>query len=103
MRSALTKTIISSSTFLCASLCLAAEPNLLPYQPPGWSDKIVVSNVSGTNTDTGNLVSTDTFYLDWAVLNGGDASINASFTVELYVDDMFRTSWDVSSPTDVGE
>ena len=103
MRATLTKTIISSSTFLCASLCLAAEPNLLPYQPPGWSDKIVVSNVSGTNTDTGNLVSTDTFYLDWAVLNGGDASINASFTVELYVDDMFRTSWDVSPPTDVGE
>jgi hypothetical protein len=95
--------VIACMLFACGVTTGSSQPNLLPYQPPNWSDKIVVSNVSGTSTDTGNLVPADTLYLDWAVLNGGDASINASFTVELYVDDMFRTFWTVSPPTDVGE
>jgi CARDB len=77
------------------------QPNLTLYQPAGWSDKIVVSNVSGTNTDNGGLLSTDALYLDWSVLNGGGANINASFTVELYVDDMFRDFWIASPPTNV--
>jgi hypothetical protein len=77
------------------------QPNLTLYQPAGWSDKIVVSNVSGTNTDNGGLLFTDTLYVDWAVLNGGSANIDASFTVELYVDDMFRDFWTASPPTNV--
>jgi hypothetical protein len=62
------------------------QPNLTPHQPANWLDKIVVSNVSGTSRDNGWLLPTDTLYLDWAVLNGGSANINASFTVELYVE-----------------
>jgi hypothetical protein len=76
-------------------------PNLLPYQPPDWSHEVVVSDVTGTSTDITTLLPTDTLYLDWALVNSGGASINTSFTVELYVDDVFRTFWTPSLPIDI--
>jgi serine protease AprX len=83
-----------------ATTGISNQPNLAPYQPPAWSDKIVVSNVTGTHADNGGFLHTDTLYVDWAVLNGG-ADINASFTVELYVDGVFRTFWTASPPTNL--
>src|ERR1700710_82214 len=40
-------------------------PDLQPYQPVGWSSKIVVSNVPNTNIDT-PLSTHDTIYIDFA-------------------------------------
>ncbi len=40
------------------------KPNLAPYQPPGWSDKIVVSKTAGSNTDSSPILTTDTLYVD---------------------------------------
>jgi surface antigen len=60
-------------------------PDLTPYKPSGWSDKIVVSKRTGTNTDDPDLTTDDTLYVDWAVINqGGD--INNRFYYHLYVD-----------------
>lgn len=73
-----------------------ALPNLLPYQPSGWSDKIVVSTVTGTSTDSSPLTTADTLYVDWAVANFGDAAAG-SFATSLYVDGVFKTSWNNSS------
>ena len=61
-------------------------PNLTPYQPAGWSDKIVVSTQSGSTTDSNSFLSTDTLYVNWAVINDGDAPASAAFVVQLYVD-----------------
>lgn len=47
----------------------------------------------GTNTDSSPLASTDTLYVDWAVLNSGDAATAARFYTELYVDGALRNSW----------
>jgi subtilisin family serine protease len=69
------------------------RPNLTPHQPSGWSDKIVVSRVTGTTTDDSNLQGGDTLYLDWAVINNGTVEVTSTFTVQLYVDDVLRTSW----------
>jgi hypothetical protein len=80
---------------------ISSQPNLTPYQPGGWSDKIVVSNVIGTNVDSANLKATDTLYLDWAVINNGNADITTNFITELYVDGVFRTEWTNSPPTNV--
>lgn len=55
------------------------KPNLTPSQPAGWSDKIVVSNATGTNTDSNPLYSTDTLYVDWAVTNNGTAATSWEF------------------------
>jgi hypothetical protein len=63
-------------------------PDLTPYQPSGWSDKIVVSKVTGTTTDDTNLTENDTLYVDWAAINQGDADIDTNITIyfDLYID-----------------
>jgi len=50
-----------------------AKPDLL--QATGWSDAIVVSKEAGTSTDSGVLYTTDTLYVDWAVVNKGSVDI----------------------------
>lgn len=69
------------------------KPNLAPYQPSGWSDKIVVSNVPGTYTDSTSLKSTDTLYVNFAYLNDSNVTINSKFYVDLYVDGVYMDSW----------
>ncbi len=71
-------------------------PNLISYKPQGWSDKIVVSNSTGTNSDSNPLYTTDTLYVDFAVLNDSDVSISSRFYATLYVDGILRTTrnWD---------
>lgn len=73
------------------------SPNLTPYQPAGWSDKIVVSTTTGTNTDADVFSNADTLYIDWAVVNenGIDAD---TFTTSLYVDDVLQYSGSSSLP-----
>lgn len=84
------------------NVCLKAfsippEPNLTPYQPPGWSDKIVVINKTGCTstacTDSSRLYITDTLYIDWAVINNGTAATSATFYTQLYVDGVAKSSW----------
>jgi subtilisin family serine protease len=75
------------------------QPNLTPYRPTGWSDKIVVSRVTGTTTDTPDLQPNDTLYLDWAVINSGSAPVTATFRTELYVDGVFRVFVSSAPPT----
>ena len=74
------------------------QPNLTPYQPSGWSDKIVVSNATGTHTDSNPLSPTDTLYVDWAAINSGTAATSAAFASALYVDGQLKTSWNTSPP-----
>ena len=61
-------------------------PNLRPHQPRDWSDRIVVSNVKDTHSDSSLLRDTDDLYVDFAVTNAGPASVTESFRVELFVD-----------------
>src|SRR5262245_31463618 len=41
------------ATLFLVPVIVLSQPNLTPFQPPGWSDKIVVSTVQGTTTDSG--------------------------------------------------
>jgi subtilisin family serine protease len=68
-------------------------PNLTPYRPDGWSDKIVVSTVTGTTTDAAVLNPGENLYVDWAVINDGSVATPAGFTTELYVDDVLERSF----------
>ena len=80
---------------------VAQKPNLTPYQPSGWSDKIVITNTTGCTSngcqDSSSLYETDTLYADWAVLNDSDVNINTRFYVDLYVDGTSVNSWFVDS------
>ena len=74
------------------------KPNLTPYQPPGWSDKIVVSSTTGTNTDSSTLSQSDTLYVDWAVINNGSAATSSAFATQLYVDGVLKNTWTTNPP-----
>ena len=77
--------------------------NLTPYQPNGWSDKIVVSRATGTTLDDTDLTSADTLFVDFAEISNGSGATSARFYVELYVDGVLKHSWYNDPPVDPNE
>jgi hypothetical protein len=61
-----------------------AKPNLTPYRPGGWADKIVVSSVPGTSAET-TVYAGQTAYIDYAYVNNGDVNISGRFYTDFYV------------------
>jgi subtilisin family serine protease len=92
--------------FFCLLLVcgLAAEgtPNLVPLQPSGWSDAIVVAAIPGTTTDSLVLSPSDPLHLDWAVFNTGTTATGTRFHTSLFVDGVFRDSWFTDPPVAPG-
>jgi len=76
----------------------ARAPNLTPYAPSGWSDKIVVSRTKGNTTDSTGLTIGDSLYVDWAVLNNGNAAATSLFYTELYLDGVLKQTWSTPPP-----
>lgn len=98
-------------TLTSVSTTPGGAPNLTPYRvlaggtctpadlcSTDWSDRIVVSNVTGTHSDSASLSSTNNLYVDWAVNNSGNASTQARVWTDLYVDGGLRNSWYVDPP-----
>jgi hypothetical protein len=77
-------------------------PNLTPYQPAGWSNKIVISTVTGTHADATSFGPSDSLYIDWAVINSGLASTTAQFYSQLLVDGVVVGSWYTDPPLNPG-
>lgn len=73
-------------------LPLDTLPNLTPYQPQGWSDKIVVSKTTGTHQNSSSILNTDILYVDYAVANTGDAYA-PGFKVAVYLDRVLIDTW----------
>lgn len=68
--------------------------NLIPYAPVGWSDRIVVSNVTGSHTDSPYLLPTEVLYVDWAVVNAGTTTPPLDARVAgLYLDGVLVKKW----------
>lgn len=82
---------------LIFAVAARAQPYITPFQPPGWSDKVVVTADKGSTTDTSPLFSTNEIYVDWAVINSGNANANSTFYIDLYANSIFVTSWYVTS------
>jgi hypothetical protein len=94
-------------------------PNLRPYFPSGWDFPLVPSSVSGTNT-VNDLYSPFNTYIDWAVINNGNAvapvfnsclvldtdtsplicwPLNEGLLIDYYV---FYTDWKMNPPPSIG-
>jgi hypothetical protein len=71
----------------------ATLPNLTSYQPPGWSDKLVLTTTSGSRTDATTFRTTDTVYANFGVINSGGAATTARFYTAVQVDG--STVWNV--------
>ena len=69
-------------------------PNLRPYEPRDWSDRIVVSNVKDTHSDSPLLRDTDDLFVDFAVINAGAGSVTETFHVELFVDERLALTYE---------
>jgi hypothetical protein len=81
---------------LIFAIAARAQPYITPYQPSGWSDKVVVTTDPNSTTDTSTIYSTNEVYVDWAVINSGNATANTTFYVDLYTNSVYVTSWSVS-------
>lgn len=75
-------------------------PNLRPHQPREWSDRIVVSNVKDTRSDSSPLRDTDDLFVDFAAINAGAGSVTESFRVELFVDGRLAQTFDSERSAD---
>jgi hypothetical protein len=82
-----------SITSEIARLTVSMPPNLVPWQPVGWSGSLIVSTVTNTTTDASSIIEGQTLYLDWAVDNDSDSPITNRFYLRLYVDNQFRHEW----------
>ncbi|GAF99841.1 unnamed protein product, partial [marine sediment metagenome] len=61
------------------------EPDLLPYQPPGWDNKLVISNTTGGSSSSSTIYDDETVYVDWSCANLGNADAG-HFRYGLYLD-----------------
>lgn len=82
---------------LSSESTLISMPNLTPYKPTGWSDKIAVAITSSATTDSSNINPTDTVYINWAVANNDSANISTKFYIKLYIDGIEQHSWYANS------
>jgi len=89
---------VTFALFAAAGVAASAAPNLTPYQPSGWSGKIVASKTTGTNTDSSSFSSSDNIYVDWSVLNNGTTGTSATFQTQLFVDGQLRATWNTPPP-----
>ncbi len=79
----------------------AGPPNLTPFQPQGWSGRLVLSTQTGTNVASDVLTSSDEIFLDWAVINNGGEPVDSQFFTALFVDGEEVMSWFSDPPLDV--
>jgi hypothetical protein len=61
-------------------------PNLTPYGPSGWDDKIVVSGANGTHSEN-TVYAGVVAYIDYAYTNNGAQDIIGRFNSELYINE----------------
>jgi hypothetical protein len=87
--------ILAISVFISA--VAARAQTITPYQPSGWSDKVVVTTTSGSTTDTSPLFTTNDLYVDWAIANTTGTPANSTFYVDLYTNSVFVKRWTYAS------
>lgn len=81
---------------------VARKPDLKPVTLSGYSAPIVVSKVQNTTTDDAMLLATDTLYLDWNLINDGDAATTRDFYTRLFIDGAVSMAWTTHSPLAIG-
>ncbi|HEX4122701.1 MAG TPA: NF038122 family metalloprotease [Verrucomicrobiae bacterium] len=88
--------IALSAAMILSAANSMAQPNVTPYQPSGWSDKIVVTTTNGSTTETSTFYTTNSLYMDWCVINSGTAAVTTNFPVNVYVDGGAAGTWTLS-------
>ena len=87
-----------SVTSAPAMLAVTQLPNLTPFKPAAWSDKIVAAtNSTATSTtaqDAGVIYNDQDIYVSWAVINNAtNGTVLQRFYTYLYLDGVLNNSW----------
>src|ERR1700679_268029 len=85
--------VVRAFFVLVFAIAAQAQPYITPYQPGGWSDKVVITTNPNSTTDTSPLYTTNEIYVDWSVINSGNAQATTAFDVDLYTNSVYLTSW----------
>jgi hypothetical protein len=88
--------IVPATFILIFAAAAHAQPNITPFQPPGWSAPVVVTTSPGSTTNS-TIYTTNGIYVDWSVLNNGTANATTTFKVYLYTNSVFMSSRTLSS------
>jgi hypothetical protein len=73
-------------------------PNLTTFQPPGWSDKVVVDSTPSTNAPSPSLTENQEVFVSWAAQNSpAGGSVSNRFYTQLYLDGAPKTAWSTDS------
>lgn len=99
----LTETATGAVSKTQCSAVVTERPNLAPYKPPGWSDRVVVSRVTGTHSDDSPLTTADDLYVDLAVWNEGPGATEHFAWIDLYLDGEKKSSWKTLSEMAPGD
>ncbi|HXO21454.1 MAG TPA: CARDB domain-containing protein [Thermoanaerobaculia bacterium] len=90
--------VLTDSSFdLSGATPQSALPNLIPYQPRGWSGAIVVSKDPNSEVDSPTLLATDTLYLSWAATNASATPTASSFFIDVLLDGNFLSRWQAAA------
>jgi CARDB len=89
--------VVVAGLSLLGTTITKAGANLTPFAPTGWSDKIVLTRTNGGTIDSSNLLASDSLYLDWAVINSGNANVTTAFVVALNIDGVQNQTWSIPS------
>src|SRR4051794_20826152 len=95
---------LSLIVFVLGSLlgagCAAAQ-HLTPYKPAQWADKIVAPKTATTTpsvaVDSTPLISSDTLYVNYAVINDGTAASAVVTYYELSVDGVVKQVFNLNT------
>ena len=68
-------------------------PDLIPYKPNGWDDKLVISTQQGTKTSATQITTNDNLYVDWSYLNQGTGKLANAIGIRLLLDGTVKKLW----------
>ncbi len=70
---------------LSGSIALAL-PNVTPYKPSGWSDKLILATSTCKTQDSSSFTTSDTIYMSYALINDGGSAASSGFKNRILVD-----------------
>lgn len=83
----------SSSTLAAQYQYLPPLPNLTTHVPQGWAAALVISKQSGTHVNDSQIDSDDALFMDWSLINQGEAEILVPFDITLLIDGQVHAQW----------
>lgn len=95
--------LIDANKVITANFVTSNIPNLTPFRPNGWSDKLIATVANDGPIDSGTIYDDQEVFVGWAIINNGSAATTDQFASEIRVDGIARNFWTNVPPMHVSE